>query len=362
MKLHVMFVGSQFIYNMALREYVLRSVQRCCDVVDMVTLHKDGDSSLFLDIEQQVNMPKNLIVVTSKQNASTVGKLVATATGDMQVLQNGALMPQKTVVAEEGSYLLEHAKAFINVVQIDDGQKIPTILLNNSSSKATLHVMDEQKETLHNLLTPIAQTYEVVFELTTLVEGWQRVDLFSKRYGDISNFIAAVKKLLPKNTIASADVVEYMIEKLASQGKKITFAESCTGGLLSYFLTKHNGASKILEGALITYSNELKDNWLAVSEETLKKYGAVSAEVVCEMSEGALDVSHADFAIAVSGIAGDSGGSDEKPVGTVYIGVRSKTEHLEKHLYFQGDRNFIQSQSVLYGLKMLFLLDRETFF
>lgn len=362
MKLHVMFIGNKFIYDTPIQEYVLREIRKKCDQIDVITFCKDGDSSLFLQIEQQVNMDNNLIIVTTKQNFATVGKLVATATGDVQVLQNGILVPQRTSIAQNGSYLLEYKELSINVVLVENEKKIPPILLQNDLTNAVLHVIDENKDVLSSLINPIAQTYEVTFDVTTLVDGWQRVDIFSKRYGDISNFISAVKKLLPKNTIASASVVEYMIEKLASQGKKITFAESCTGGLLSYYLTKHNGASKILDGSLVTYSNDLKDNWLAVNDATLKEHGAVSAEVVREMSEGALNVSHADYAIAVSGIAGDTGGTDEKPVGTVYIGVRSHTHHVEKHLCFQGDRNFVQHQSALYGLKMLLELDKETFF
>jgi len=80
---------------------------------------------------------------------------------------------------------------------------------------------------------------------------------------------------------------------------------------------------------------------LAVEHTIIKENGAVSAESVREISEGALHVSGADYALAVSGIAGDSGGTPSKPVGTVYIGARSATMHVEKHCYFQGDRNYI---------------------
>jgi nicotinamide-nucleotide amidase len=80
------------------------------------------------------------------------------------------------------------------------------------------------------------------------------------------------------------------------------------------------------------------------------------------MSDGALNVSGADYAISISGIAGDSGGTPQKPVGTVYIGVRSKTEHRQEHLSLHGDRNYIQHQSVLFAIKMLLLIDKEIFF
>lgn len=362
MRLHVMFVGNKFIYNEVLQEYVLRQIAKTCDRAQSVNFFKDGDNSLFLEIEKQLNEPQKLIVITTKQNFSTIGKLISTATNDVQVLKEGSLMPQKALVYEDGSYLIEHGETLVNVIQVDEGANIPSILMKNEITNATIHVFDEDKETIISILTPIAQTYEVTFDVTTLIDGWQRIDICSKLYGDISNFISASKKLLSNQLIPCANIFEYIIETLSAQNKKITFAESCTGGLLTYYLTRNNGASNILEGSLVTYSNDLKDNWLAVSAETLEQHGAVSAEVVREMSEGALAVSHADFAIAVSGIAGDTGGTQEKPVGTVYIGVRSQTAHTEEHCLFSGDRNFVQNQSALYAIKMLLLLDKETFF
>ncbi|MDH4943668.1 CinA family protein [Sulfurimonas sp. C5] len=362
MRLHVMFVGNKFIYNEVLQEYVLRQITKTCDRPQTISFFQDGDNTLFLEIEKQLNDPQQLIIITTKQNFSTIGKLISTATNDVQVLKEGSLMPQKALVYEDGSYLIEHGETLVNVMQVDEGVNIPSILMKSEITNATIHVFDEDRETLISLLNPIAQTYEVTFDVTTLIEGWQQVDICSKLYGDISNFISASKKLLSNQLIPSSNVLEYIIETLTAQNKKITFAESCTGGLLSYYLTKNNGASNILEGSLITYSNALKDNWLAVSNDTLEQHGAVSAEVVSEMSDGALAVSHADFAIAVSGIAGDTGGTELKPVGTVYIGVRSKTAHVEEHCHFSGDRNFVQNQSALYAIKMLLLLDKETFF
>ena len=134
------------------------------------------------------------------------------------------------------------------------------------------------------------------------------------------------------------------------------------GGLLTYFFTHESGASTVFDGSLVTYSNPIKANWLAVDEEKLLTFGAVSSEVVDEMSAGALDVSHADFALAVSGIAGPDGGSEEKPVGTVYIAARSKSELNTQKLNLQGDRNYVQEQSAFYAIKMLLLMDKEVFF
>lgn len=362
MKTHLIFIGNKFVYNTSLKEYILRSIEKNSGFVDNITYFKDSDNSFFLYLEEELNASNRLIIVTCKQNFSTVGKVICTATSDNQILKEGMLIPQKASLFEERSYLLEYQNSFINVVQMDEGQKMPELLLKNEEIRATIHVFEEEKSALITILMPIAQTYEVNFDVTEEVQGWLRVDITSKKYGDIAKFIHASKNLLPKKLIASSNIIEYIIEKLSHVGKKITFAESCTGGLLSYYFTKHNGASKILDGGLVTYSNTLKENWLAVEHAVLEKNGAVSAEVVREMSEGALNVSGADYALAVSGIAGDTGGTALKPVGTVYISARSKALHVEKHLHFHGDRNYVQDQSAFMAIKMLLLLDKETFF
>ena len=362
MKTHLIVIGNKFVYNKSLQEYILRDIEKNSGFIDKTTYFKDSDNSFFLYLEEELNASNRLIIVTSKQNFSTVGKVICTATEDNQILKEGMLIPQKASLFEDRSYLLEYQNSFINVIQMDEGQKMPELLLKNEEIRATVQVFEEEKSTIVTILTPIAQTYEVSFDVTQEVQGWQRVDITSNKYGDIAKFIHASKNLLPKKLIASSNIIEYIIERLSHLGKKVTFAESCTGGLLSYYFTKHNGASKILEGSLITYSNTLKENWLAVEDTLLQEHGAVSVEVVQEMSEGALNVSGADYALAVSGIAGDTGGTTLKPVGTVYISARSKTQHVERHLHFHGDRNYVQEQSALMAIKMLLLLDKKTFF
>lgn len=362
MKLHIIFIGNKFIYNSSFKEYILRQIEVKSEFIHSTTYFKESDNSLFLYLEEELNAESKIIIVGNKNNFATIGKLLSTVTSDNQILKDGMLIPQKASLFEERSYLLEYGKSIVNVVQIDEGQKMPEILLENTNVKATIHIFEEEEPTIKTILAPIAQTYEVTFTVTKKVEGWLRLDIQSNRYGEIANFIKAAKTLLPKKLIASSNVILYIIDRLEKNSKKISFAESCTGGLLSYYFTKENGASKILDGSLVTYSNALKENWLAVSHEVLKEKGAVSYETVSEMSEGVINVSGADYALGVSGIAGDTGGSVEKPVGTVYIGVRSLKEHKEEHLLFSGDRNYVQQQSALYAIKMLLLIDKEMFF
>lgn len=362
MNLHVIFIGNKFIYNRSFKEYILRSIEAKSEFVHSMTYFQESDNSLFLYLENALNAESKIIIIGHKSNFATIGKLISTVTSDNQILKEGMLIPQKASLFEERSYLLEYANAVVNVLQVDEGQKMPELLLQSANIQATIHIFDDDELTIKSILSPLAQTYEVGFSTTKFVEGWLRLDIQSNRYGEVSKFIRSAKKLLPKKLIASSNVISYVIEKLEKSSRKISFAESCTGGLLSCYFTKENGASKILDGSLVTYSNALKENWLGVSHEIIESQGAVSSATVGEMSEGVLNVSSADYAIAISGIAGDTGGSADKPVGTVHIGVRTAQKHQEEHLLFSGDRNYVQHQSALYAIKMLLLIDKETFF
>jgi len=239
---------------------------------------------------------------------------------------------------------------------------MPEVLIECSNAMETMHLFEEDKESIFVMLNPIAQTYEVTLEIIQIIDDWIKIDISSKKYGDISKFITASKQLLPNKLIATSNIITHIIERLSKIDRKITFAESATGGLLSYYFTKENGASKVLDGALVTYADRTKENWLAIDHAILQEYSAISNETVTQMSDGALHVSNADYALAISGIAGDGGGTQERPVGTIHISIRTKDSHKEVELSLKGDRNYIQHQSVLEAIKQLLLIDKKVFF
>ena len=134
----------------------------------------------------------------------------------------------------------------------------------------------------------------------------------------------------------------------------VTTAESCTGGWIAKVLTDVPGSSAWFERAFITYSNEAKQQMVGVAETSLQQWGAVSEQVVKEMAAGALKEANADFAIAVSGIAGPDGGSADKPVGTVWFGfATSAGQRGAKRHIFQGDRDAVRRQTVALALQTL---------
>ncbi len=124
------------------------------------------------------------------------------------------------------------------------------------------------------------------------------------------------------------DMIDYASEAVRLLNEKkmtITTAESCTGGLISKMITDVSGSSAVFGCGIVSYSNEIKHSLLGVSNETLRTYGAVSEQTVMEMTAGALRVSGADIAVAVSGIAGPDSDGTDKPVGLIYIAVATKS-------------------------------------
>jgi nicotinamide-nucleotide amidase len=142
-------------------------------------------------------------------------------------------------------------------------------------------------------------------------------------------------------------LAERLGQSLKANGHKIATAESCTGGWIAQVITEVPGSSAWFDRGFVTYSNNAKIQMLGVNPQTLAEHGAVSAEAAQQMAAGALENSEADWAIAVTGIAGPDGGSEEKPVGTVYIAWQNKTgfSKVEK-LNLSGNRHQIRKQTV----------------
>ena len=147
--------------------------------------------------------------------------------------------------------------------------------------------------------------------------------------------------------------IEKIIQKLTEEKQTVSFAESCTGGRIAAAFTAVSGASAILDGSVVSYSNDIKHTWLGVEKEVLENFGAVSSQCVTQMLEGIKNLSGADYTLAVSGIAGPTGGTDLKPVGTVYIGLQTPFSQEVFQCFFHGDREAIQEQSTTFAIEKL---------
>jgi nicotinamide-nucleotide amidase len=149
--------------------------------------------------------------------------------------------------------------------------------------------------------------------------------------------------------------VAKLLQRYRELGLKIATAESCTGGLIAGTLTAVAGSSDVYERGWVTYSNEAKREELGVASSLLEAHGAVSGEVAEAMAKGALHRSKADVAVSVTGVAGPGGGSAEKPVGLVYIGLARKDGWSQvERCQFDGDRDAVRAQTVTRALTHLY--------
>ena len=150
-------------------------------------------------------------------------------------------------------------------------------------------------------------------------------------------------------------LADAVVAELASAGKMVATAESCTGGWIAKAITDVAGSSEIFGYGIVSYSNGAKESLLGVKQATLDEDGAVSAAVVEEMAKNAVKLSGSDIAVAVSGVAGPDGGSDEKPVGTVWFawavrdGAAVKVDAQCQH--FTGDRDHVRQLTVVHALQ-----------
>lgn len=160
--------------------------------------------------------------------------------------------------------------------------------------------------------------------------------------------------LLPDDVVALARRV---VEENKAAGRKVVVAESCTGGLVAAALTEIPGSSAVLDRGFVTYSNEAKQQSLGVQSDIIDAFGAVSVACVYAMARGALERSEADVAVAISGIAGPEGGSENKPVGTVVFAraIRGEEDNpeAESKLFEEQDRAGVRRQATLVALELL---------
>ncbi len=180
---------------------------------------------------------------------------------------------------------------------------------------------------------------------------------------DVNAEIVKLQQLIPESIFGydTETLAEVIGRMLTENGQKLAVAESCTGGYISHLITSVPGCSEYYQGGITSYSNQAKQQLLGVNSETLEKYGAVSEQVALEMVEGARRRLNADYALATTGIAGPTGGTEEKPVGTVWIAISGPQKSFAKKYVFVGDhreRNIVRSgQTALQMLRRMVMED-----
>ena len=205
------------------------------------------------------------------------------------------------------------------------------------------HVLTDFNAVLNDWLYLISWAVMFVALALTIIS---MLDYFAKAK-DVLGFAPAVVEA------KELDRAARLVASARERGVKLGTAESCTGGLVAAAISAVPGASEVLEGGIVSYSNDVKHARLGVDTHALREFGAVSTQVAEQMARGACEQLGVDYAVSVTGIAGPGGGSVAKPVGTVCFGIAGPRGATSERLHFDGDREAVRTQSVDHALDLL---------
>jgi nicotinamide-nucleotide amidase len=224
----------------------------------------------------------------------------------------------------------------------------------------SFHVTGITESELDSRIAPIYTTYPRV--RTTILAGTRHIAIRLYRWTDgpteppdLQELVAKIQATLGDSIFTTADetMEEVVGRQLCEAAKTIAVAESCTAGMLGMHITRVPGSSSYFKGGIICYGNDAKMELCGVPPELLQKYGAVSAEVAEAMARGVRRTLRSDIGLSTTGIAGPGGGSAEKPVGLVYIGISDGDQSISRHRIMPGDRESIRERSTYLALSWL---------
>lgn len=247
--------------------------------------------------------------------------------------------------------------------------KLKTVLTLPVIIHKTILTVGEGESFLAEKIADIEDSLPANIKLAYLPKMGQvrlRLSAYGKNETELKDEIDAfANKIVERvgiNVVAREDIPleKVVLNYMAEKGLTLTTAESCTGGYISHLITQHAGSSQVFLGGAVSYSYELKESVLGVKNETLWQHGAVSRETVKEMVEGALINFKSDYAVAVTGIAGPGGGTEDKPVGTVWIAVANANKTLIKKFTFGSKRLQNIERTAVAAFFMLITLLRES--
>ena len=308
-----------------------------------------GVSTKLLEVNrQQALVPENCEVILNTNG---------TAPG-MWFNYEGKIYMSMPGVPHEMMYMMEESV----IPKLKDTFSLPFIV------HKTILTAGEGESYLAEKIANIEDSLPPYIKLAYLPKLGQ-VRLRLSAYGDdetslkneVEAFAGKIVERVGRSVVAEEDIAleKAILNYMAERELTLSTAESCTGGYIAHLITQHPGSSKVYFGGAVSYSYELKESILGVKNETLWQYGAVSKETVTEMVEGALLNFKSDYAIAVTGIAGPDGGTEEKPVGTVWIGVANAQKTFTKKFLFGNKRQQNIERTAIAALNMLHLLLKE---
>ncbi|UKN01715.1 competence/damage-inducible protein A [Paracrocinitomix mangrovi] len=322
-----------------LTEYFNDELTLYQDISDRIEAYFKSNSRVFLEVNrQQAMLPKNAKIVRND---------LGTASG-MWFKKDGKDIISMPGVPYEMKGLME--KVILELKekhQLGDFYHRTVLFQGVPESVLANEIADLENEIRAKKinLSYLPSTGQVKVRLTAT----------SEKEEDIAHYIEEIVSRFPKAFFGyEEDRLEAVIGKILSeQGKTLGTVESCTGGAVAERIVAVSGSSDYYKGSIVSYAYELKEKLVGVSNEDLWKHGAVSEQVITQMAKGGIEKMDVDYCIATSGIAGPTGGTDEKPVGTVWIAIGTRDKVYAKRFNFKQNRKRNIESTVVYALNYL---------
>ena len=332
-----------------LAKYFNMGLRRDEGALEMVRQIFEKYKRPLLDINmQQADVPVGCEVIVNKNGTAPC----------MWFEQNDKIFVSMPGVPHEMMYLMDDEV----LPKVKSRFKLPsivhkTILTANIGESFLAKEIEDIEDSLpaHIKLAYLPKLGQVRLRLSA--KGDNEIAIKEEVGAYAQQIIARIKKYV----VIDEDIPleQAILNIMKAKGLTLSTAESCTGGYIAHLITQHPGCSSVYWGGAVAYAYELKESILGVKESTLARFGAVSEKTVTEMAEGAVKHFKTDYSIAVSGIAGPDGGTDDKPVGTVWIAISSKNKTVAKVFNFSNKRIQNIERSAASALMMLLNLLRE---
>jgi nicotinamide-nucleotide amidase len=350
----LLIVSNEIIHSPEYIDYIKREIETGCDPLTAELHLREEDNILPLTLQSLTELSTRLFIITSPKSFATAGKILATLNDDSLEAKEELLIPASSDLYDENGYRVTVGECTVNVTRAMFDRELPTLLLHEKKPHLSLNVFGMEADDAAVLLSGFAASSRIRLEHHKHLGGWGVIDMHPDLSGDVNHFLENAQALFSGKVTVADDVVAHIVERLTKLQRKITFAESCTGGLIASLFTQVSGSSAVFDGSMVTYANEIKSGWIGVNATSLMAFGAVSTPVVEEMAAGILEKTGAHYALAVSGVAGPTGGSVEKPVGTVYIAMACRESGVRsERLNLQGDREYIRRTSAFNAIRLL---------
>ena len=352
-------MGDELILHSAYKDYIFRAYEEKFKEINEIRIQAKSDKELPFLLEKLMQKYHFITIFASTQNYAIVAKILATLSDDNLILKEQSLVPDKALYVHN-SFVCEFENSKINLLKIDTEENMPKLLgeVNLGYEYFCLFGIDEDSALL--LLETLTKSYDVSLKSSKILDNLTLLKVSNLPNGKLESFLQSVSNLFTQKFFLGKDPLRFIVSKLMQKGLKISFAESCTGGLCASELSKISGVSAIFEGSIVSYSNRIKHEWLGISESILENGGEYSERCVYFMLKGIFKTAKPDFALALSGVA--EGEDKGVKAGNIYIGAMFKDgTYIQELLHLKGDRIFMQKQAVLAAFCLIMKLKPEIF-